>query len=639
MAGRPARMRPLPLHLPMGNGEPAYALLERLALRYGAGSPAAFAAANGLKWGSVVAGRDTDGVAALAGVDAGALRAATFVAEGGLVRLGGETIARTDWSPPARRRCRACEAEDEALLDRPAPRAFRRAWWDIRSLRRCPWHGSDLTASTPGSAGSPEAVTPIDGEGFPGETYVLGRLGFARLRRVALLDELTLAAAIPLVERVGAMRLHGRRARSDAKLVDPRPLLSAGMAAFEGGPSPFHSFLDGLVATARPDRDELTPGAAYGRLYGWLVHDERDPTYGPVREVLRAHAIASLPLSPGRVLLGRPVAAPLLGTVAGLSRATGLEKATVERFLALIGAVPAPGPSPIPLYAAADCARVASLAAASCWSWEARRALGLTNEGMGSLVSAGCLVPILPRRGREAREDRFDRADVERLALGLSDGVRRLRAVPSDCALLPQAARRGMSSIGLIVRALVDGRLVPRGRLPGRPGLSGLVLKVDDVLSLHRARTDDVPWSEVVSGIGDARLARSLVASGRLRLRRAPCGFRNRHRREVPRADWSEFSRGFVSAGELARSSGTSAAAVARRLSRSGIGPAFASASPGGPTFYRREDLASLRPGTRASRGDRRSRSRRGVTLGSATRQSEEVGTDRFPGVVGRAVS
>jgi len=632
MASRPEPAARLPLHLAPGSGEPAYALLERLSRRYGAGSPAAFAAANGLDWRSVVAGRDTARVAALAGVDAGALRAATFVVEGATVRLGDEVVARADWSPPARRRCRACEAEDAGRLDAPPPRAFRRAWWDVRSLRRCPRHGTDLAAAAAGDAGMPDPAIPASEAGFPGETYVLGRLGFVERRRVPLLDALSLAAAIPLIERVGAIRLHGRRARSDARLVDAGPLLSAGMAAFEGGPSPFRSFLDGLVATARPDRDELTPGLAYGRLYGWLVHDERDPAYGPVREALRAHAIASLPLPPGRDLLGRPVTEPVLGTVARLSRAAGLEKATVERLLASLGAVPAPGPSPIPLYAAADCARLADLAAATCWSAQARRALGLTNEGMASVVSAGCLVPVLPRHGREVREDRFDRAAVERLAVGVFTGVPRLRDVPAGCAPLPEAARRGMSSIGSIVRAVLDGRLAPRGRVRGRAGLPALVLRVADVAALQRAPSDDVPWTEVVARVGDRGLARSLVASGRLGLRRAPCGFRNRHRREVARADWAQFRQGFVSAGELARAEGTSAAAMARRLSRSGIGPAFGSGSPGGPTFYRREDVGTLPRATPATRRRRPPRSGPGVGSRLVVRPSAGAVADRLPG-------
>ena len=43
MASRPEPAARLPLHLAPGSGEPAYALLERLSRRYGAGSPAAFA--------------------------------------------------------------------------------------------------------------------------------------------------------------------------------------------------------------------------------------------------------------------------------------------------------------------------------------------------------------------------------------------------------------------------------------------------------------------------------------------------------------------------------------------------------------------------------------------------------------------
>ncbi|OXE37823.1 hypothetical protein CCS92_34050, partial [Methylobacterium radiotolerans] len=45
LASRPGPAARLPLHLAPGSGEPAYALLERLSRRYGAGSPAAFAAA------------------------------------------------------------------------------------------------------------------------------------------------------------------------------------------------------------------------------------------------------------------------------------------------------------------------------------------------------------------------------------------------------------------------------------------------------------------------------------------------------------------------------------------------------------------------------------------------------------------
>lgn len=592
MASRMPLSRILPLRLPPGSGEPAYALLERLARRCGAASAATFSAGLGLDWNAVMAGRDTDRVAHVAGVDARLLGAATFVVEPASVRLSGEVLARKDWSPAHRRFCRECAAEDEDRTDDPPPRAFRRTWWDLPAIRRCTLHGTDLVRAAPGRG--IEVAPALDEIRYPfaGETYVLGRLGFAERRNIELLDQLPLGKVIPLLERCGAMRLHGRWARSDARGMDRRPLLSAGMPVYEGEAAPFRSFLDELVATARPGRLELGPRMAYGRLHAWLAHDERDPAYDPVRDALREHALATMPLRPGQILYGQRIEAPAYRTVAQVCDSTSLEPATVERMLALVGGTPATGPSPIPLYHAADCLRAEELAAASCWSREARERLGLTNEGMASLVKAGCLVPMIRRTGRQAREDRFARRDVDGLATLLLENRPALENVPAGCALLSDAARRGMSSIGAVVRAVMGGRLAPQGILAGRPGISSLVVGIDEVFSLHRTDTPDVPWAEVVSHLGSRRVARALTASGRLGLRRGSCGFRNRHRHEVSREDWSTFRDTFVSASELARQQGSSGAAIVRRLADAGAQPTLPSEVCGGRAFYRR-DVAS----------------------------------------------
>lgn len=614
MASRTPPHAGLPLRLPLGNGEPAYALLERLARRCGASSAATFSASLGLNWSSVMAGRDTIRVAHAAGVDAELLASATFVVEPCGVRLSGEVLARKDWSPFHRRICRECLADDEARHGDPAPRAFRRTWWDLPSIRRCPRHGTDLVRSAPG--GGLDSAPALDEIRSPlaGETYVLGRLGFAERRRVEILDQLALGKVIPLLERCGAMRLHGRWARSEARGVDKRLLLSAGMLVYEGGASPFRSFLDDLVATARPGRLELGPRMAYGRLHVWLAHDERDPSYDPVRDALRKHALATMPLNPGQVLYGQRIEAPAFRTVAQVCGSTGLERATAERMLALVGGSPAPGPSPIPLYHAADCSQAEDLAAASCWSREARGRLGLTKEGMASLVKAGCLVPLIPRAGRQAREDRFARRGLDGLIALLVESRPTLEDVPAGCALLADVARRGMSSIGAVVRAVMDGRLSPRGVLAQRPGIAGLVFGIDEVFSLHRRDTPDVPWAEVVSHLGSRRVARALAASGRLGLRRGSCGFRNRQRREVSRTDWSTFHRNFVSACELARQRGGSVSAITRRLADAGVQPAILPETCGGRAFYHRDAAARL-PSNEDRGPSRRQQGERGISL------------------------
>ncbi len=541
-----------------------------------------------------MAGRDTDRVARLAGVDAGLLAASTFVVEPGTVRLFGESLSRKDWSPAQRRLCRECVAEDECRVGDPAPRAFRRTWWDLPSIRLCPRHGTELVH--PASGCGTNSASPILGvqTTLSGETYVLGRLGFAERRSVDLLDQLTLGKVLPLLERCGAMRLHGRWARSDARDVDMRPLLSAGMSAYEGGASPFRAFLDDLVATARPGRLELSPRMAYGRLHAWLAHDERDAAYDPVREALREHALATMPLRPGQMLYGRRIDESALRTVAQVCDATGLEPATAARMLDLVGAMPAPGPSPIPLYHAADCSRVADLVAASCWSREARSRLGLTNEGMVSLVASGCLVPMIPRTGLGIREDRFARRDIDGLISDVVGNRPIFEEVPAGCAMLSDAARRGMSSIGAVVRAVMDGLLMPRGVLEGRPGVSGLIFEICEVFSMHRKETSDVPWSEVVSHLGSRRVARALADSGRLKLRRGSCGFRNRYRREVSATDWSTFRKTYVSAVELARQNGRSGVAIARLLADADMQPAIPPETCGGRAFYPRRAASRL---------------------------------------------
>ena len=579
----------LPVRVPRGEGEPAYSLFERLAAEMGARSPAAFAAELGLDLRDVRSGRATRRLAGLAGLEPEALDLATFAVGEHSVSIRSAGIDRNHWSCLHPRVCPECRADD--LVEHGF--AWHRSWWDVIPLRRCHVHGVPLVRRDGAAPARAEAGARGAAAGAGGEAYVLGRIGFAPAAPCDLLDRLPVSRAIDLLELVGAGE-SGRWGLRDPRRVEASGLLSAGYAILSGGASTFLRHLDGLVATAPAPRDHLGPGSVYGRLYRWLSSENLDPAFAEVRTLVREHALSRLPIPAGQPVLGEAAQNQAIFSLAQAAGRMVVQKALARRFLAAVDARPIQALGNSELYAAPDVEKAVTLHATTLWGAQARTLLGLSGDALGSLVKEGCLPVALGARATGTRDDRFRTEDVRRLLDAVTRDLPLLPSAPEGTRTLVAAGRSAMSSTGELVRAILDRRLRPTGRLAGMSGLAGVLVEVRAVFALHAAaarRQDVVAWEEVVRAVGRKSVADALVRGGHLSRTTAEMGFRNRRRQVVSRREWSRFQARYVSAAELARTRRTSVAALVRHLAASGVAPAFPAAD--GRRYFERRQLAS----------------------------------------------
>lgn len=607
----------LPLRVHPRPGEPAYALFARLARRMGAPSPNSFALELGLDHRDIRAGRATQLVARLSGDSQQDLASATFLVTAEGVRLNGEAMDRADWSCARPRACPSCIAEDISAGGEAV--AWHRTWWDVLPLRRCPLHGVPLVPLSDGflvlgHLGPHEGGPPPRADG---ERYVIGRLGLGTPVPSALLDGLPLSRAVELMRLMGGSadgRGWGTRERCR---VDENDLLSAGFSVLSGGEASLRVHLDSLVRTAPVVRDQLSPNTVYGRLFALLASGDLDPAFQGIRDIVRDHAIANLPVPEGQSFLGAPIIRQAFYTYAQAAVRLEVEKPLAERLLAVTGTQPRRTNPLLEIVSGAEVARAAEFAAGTMWAGEARDLLGLTAAGLASVVKAGSLVPALNAKASGAREDRFFRADIERLLRSVLDGLRFVSRPPPGSAALSAAVKSAMSSTGEIVAAIVDGGIVPTGRLRRKTGLASVLVDTGDVFALRDTSCDEfVPWKDVVAALTDRSVAAALVAGGYFTCTTVPTGFRNRSRRVVPRREWTAFRARYVSPADFARERGTSAAAAARLLAGARIRPSIR--GPADKLFYERR-LLPPNPASSARQASRAGRTSSGRPAGSPT--------------------
>ncbi|WP_156630150.1 MULTISPECIES: TniQ family protein [unclassified Methylobacterium] len=612
--GKDIHIARLPLRVPFRSGEPAYALFGRMADRLSATSRMAFAGELGLSHRALLDGKLVETVAVLAGQVLSEVSAATFVLADGQVSLRGRVLDRNHWSCLRPRVCVDCLREDLSEGG-SAGTVWHRTWWDVLPLRRCHIHGGVLVSggieavrAARTTQGFPAEVTPRTRTA--GEDYILGRLGLSPSRPLDLLDQLPISRAVEILEVVGAAADGRRWGQREICRVDKADLLSFGFGPFAGGVASFLAHLDDLVRNAPAVRDHLLPNAVYGRLYTMLSSEEIDPAFDEIRGLVREHALANLPIPQGQSILGSAVRRQNIYTLAQAAERLAVEKPLAGRLLWSAGARPRHVAGQLPLFSSSEVESAADLAAATVWGRDARKILGLPPAAFASIVKAGCLPKALDGQATGAREDRFRKADILRLREMVMGGLRTMVRPHAGSAPLPSAVRSAMSSTGEIIAAILDGALIPTGRLSGGEGLSAVLVDTADVLALHNCLDHDLmPWRDIVGELGSRSAADTLVRSGHLTVSVVPAGFRNRRRRVVPRREWARFEAAYISAAEMARSRGTSASAIVRALEKSGVQPSIA--CPDGRLFYARAPFIL----GYSNKGDARPSSRRSCTV------------------------
>lgn len=300
-----------PLTIRPRSDEAAISALLRFSLRCGARTPQGFARALGLSITDLRAGRGTEKLASIAGLNGQELSWNSAKVDAGKRRISmrGQTLLLGDWSLSRRRWCADCLASDRARAEQMGlPDTWwitTRSWWAIRSVPSCPAHRSKLldrcwrcNASQPWHGNLNFCNCGADlrhkhGAAWIGSVteYILGRLGFNQRSTVSVLDALPLNQAIRALEIFGVSAAAAAGNGHRAKAYDRHEDREAGYEIAVRWPDAFNRILDELTA----QRTSIgKPGMieAYGWLYSELADNNFPSQFSDVlAPVLREHAV------------------------------------------------------------------------------------------------------------------------------------------------------------------------------------------------------------------------------------------------------------------------------------------------------------------------------------------------------------
>jgi hypothetical protein len=282
---RNSKRNSLSLRVPFRKEEPAYALLGRIALRYGHVSLRSFASCVDVGT-SHLYGRETmSEVAKLAGIDPVELaKWSPMCFSRHKFQFQNMIFGRSQWIPQRRRCCPLCVQEDMKdlhAIDRPWMH-HRRFWWDFRAIDTCPIHQTCLIDTCPRCKTRFErdftnvricrckfdlaTYTPdlLDNSDCEIDGYILARLLGSPRSRLGPLENMPLSSAVLAIAKVGSLEVLRKGERFEA--VSRKRRLECKMTAgeiFQSWPESFDEILDRRVL----DSKECQP-KSLGQTYG-----------------------------------------------------------------------------------------------------------------------------------------------------------------------------------------------------------------------------------------------------------------------------------------------------------------------------------------------------------------------------------
>ena len=305
--------KPLPLTVPTIVGESATSFASRLARRNGVPRMITFCSDVGVDYFALVNGDPIEitRLAVLGGIDPVPLQAATpSLIEPGWFRLGKERIKFTAFSRTTVRICPKCvmgASGDMAVIHR--------GLWQLSSHRICAEHGTFLV-TLPNSKKvhdsfdhiallreyRPTEANSVNKADLALEHYLIDRVENGP--GAAWLDQLPFHVASQLSEGFGALLAYGPAA--NRKLLTEENWAAAGAAgctALRKGRSAFIKSLDEINFS--------TPigGMLYRTrmkvFFEWLRYRDSDPSFDPIRDIVREYIFKNFPVEEGSIVLGK----------------------------------------------------------------------------------------------------------------------------------------------------------------------------------------------------------------------------------------------------------------------------------------------------------------------------------------------
>ena len=235
---------------------------------------------------------------------------------------------------------------------------------------------------------------------------------------------------------------------------------------------------------------------------------------------------------------------------------------------------------------------------------EAVPTLGLKNVTLVRVAAAGVMRYVEGPDGNFPAGFFFLREDVMRIKQAFEEHLVPLKeySSPGELIALRHAMKNYLgcdSGLAAVIRAVVDGALVPVGYTDRFRGITGYLFRADD-LRKYRPVPEVKDHSETFLNFREAasllgiksNIVRGLVAQDLLRV---AAGYRNGLAKLIPEKDVQRFAGSYVSTSVLARRFRLNSGSLARHLKESDT-PLLAIPNPDvgrGPAYFLRRDVAA----------------------------------------------
>ncbi|MDR7040488.1 hypothetical protein J2X36_005271 [Methylobacterium sp. BE186] len=498
----------LRLRVPLRPGQSLLSFVAHLARRNGINRLDQFCCDVDLKPLALATGQpqQIDRLATLSGVPAAALQAeAVFISKNGCA-VRGQKLMRADIESSGQSICPACLHEDYITAESAFSRsAYMRTIWRVTAIRTClrhsmavgPFLGQDrrlryepaLFLEVTATRLNEALRSAVQREVSPLERYLLRRLDGVG-GAAPFLDRLDFYVAARFCEVLGVAASEGPRV-SPSEVGEDR-LRASGTLGFEvasAGEDAISTLLVEMQSkSALLHAMNAGPGAAFGALYRLLAANKTKPEYSGLREFLKRHVEATVPLVPGRKFLSMPLQEGVVHSVRTASLVTGAHPKRLRKILAGLGHVESGREGgtdhDVTFDAAGARALLESLAEAMSMK-EAAAYLNINRMAFSAIVRSGRLQPVLCAGEIEGiGRSVFTRSQLDRFLANLEARAIPIKKTGEDVANIGEAARHCCCTVADVVGLILEGKVLWVGRSEGARGFQAILVRIKDLRQL-----------------------------------------------------------------------------------------------------------------------------------------------------------
>ena len=613
------RLVGLPLRVPHGQHEPAYSVLDRLALRHGEKSAVDFIsqlaslrrAAPSKILSSVRAGHYIDEIAALSRIPAEMLRSNTL----SYLPNTSENERLRDLAVPSiliggavGRVCPECIRSDLSHSEqRVSTRPFRRFWWDLKQIDVCPKHRIPLLARCPicDCRLAPRRISPrfcccgadfatfrlpkLSKERTLADAYFVERITKSADHRNCITDHMPLEIAKSAMLRIGlAASGVERKPVKELAWSERAEFASIGFEALMNTSTKLVGILDQLISRREETRAPKVT-SYYGSLYIWLARSKH-ASLEPLRELVKRHIGASFPHCREQGIFGDTALFNGTVTLGSSARFLGIGHGRAKSMIDHSGVSLIRGAGRMSELAVAELHQISNRLGEYMDMQSCLAALHIPRGSFRALIEQG-LVEKIQTSSRETRP-LFSRSSIERLLNVLNRSLPCIEECTSEQVELLKAAQPSIS-IAQLIAAVVNGRLCPVAHMRSANGLAAIVILRTDILNAARV-SGSLTGIEIAQRLGiPLKAMRSAISFG-LIVPDSDRGIKSIAGRSFSSAKLEAFRAKYTTAWELSRAvPNMSARHISDRLRMKGIKPIISGRGKG--TWYERSDaLKSL---------------------------------------------